>query len=399
MKQALAFLAIVAAITGCTGTAAASGWGEGGPERRQRRSPVLQGDVFLERSSSSLATVELWSRVHNAEALAETRRQVLVAQQEALQALQKEQEALAVREAKTEAIVQGKPVQWSSAAPPKTPETAYSKIGSSRTQTHRITHGVELVVNNEHSGHSPGIFSSLRTRLASLWGRRASRSSAAHRGHSASARNIGNAEDKRQNRILFLAKKNLRKQQESGTKRAKEHKKKLEYSDRFWYQLYALGFCVAQALLIGLIYEQCCQKAYPKLPESAIKEEEWQFGLFQWKGCARDWRICLFAFCCPGARWADTVSRLQPPVMGFLPALFIFSLLEGASWLTYSASAVILFLVVVLSRLRIREAYGISSGEFGIFNDCFVYCCCAPCAIAQEARQIEYVTLPEAVDY
>jgi len=148
MKQALAFLAIVAAITGCTGTAAASGWGEGGPERRQRRSPVLQGDVFLEKSSSSLATVELWSRLHNAEALAETERQVLVAQQEALQALQKEQEALAVREAKTEAIAQGKPVQWflASAALPQTAETAYSQTSSSRARTHRITHGVELVL-------------------------------------------------------------------------------------------------------------------------------------------------------------------------------------------------------------------------------------------------------------
>mmetsp|Transcript_104931 Transcript_104931/g.182215 ORF Transcript_104931/g.182215 Transcript_104931/m.182215 type:complete len:234 (-) Transcript_104931:122-823(-) len=146
MKQALALLATVAAIQGCTGADDASRWGEGAPGRRQRRSPVLQGDVFLERSSSSLATVELWSRLHNAEALAETERQVLVAQQEALQALQKEQEALAVREAKTEAIVQGKPVQWSSAAPPKTPERASSQMGSSRTQTHRITHGVELVL-------------------------------------------------------------------------------------------------------------------------------------------------------------------------------------------------------------------------------------------------------------
>lgn len=376
MKQAFALLALVAAIQGCTGSFASNGV----PGRRQRRSHVPREDDFLEKSSSSLTTVELWSRLHNAESLAETERQVLVAQQEALQALQREQEALALREAKTEAFVEG----------PLTSEIALSQLDGGRSQ--RITHGVAFSVNKQHTGNRPGFFSRLRTRLASLLGRQAHRGSAGHKEDSVHEGSVGNAEEKRHSEMVFLAK-NSHKQREAGKSFLRE-----AFSKRLWYQVGALGFCVVQAFIIAVIYEQCCKMAYPKLPEGAIKEEEWQFGLFQTRGCARDWRICLFSFCCPSARWADTVSRLQPPVMGFLPALFVFSLLSGASALTFGASTVILFLVVVLSRVRIREAYGISHGELGILTDCLIYCCCAPCAIAQEARQIEYVT-PIPMDY
>lgn len=439
MKQAFVFLASVALSQYCIGSDASGGNG------RHHRLP--QGDAFLE-TSSSLKTTMLWSRVHSAEALAETEREALVAQQEALKALQKEQEALAAKEARMETKLEKlqrspKAPQMDSRAPPYAPPMLAS-------HSQEVTRGVEFAIEKRHSGHRAHRGSGHRQGLASLWGRwkhsahnspprtngvsfLGKRSAHKHQAprmesaqddishHVASPSGFDHGplpgdyhfpsgDDSHSAGLSTLSESNrlaisgAETSEDTTTTTPQSKKDKFwesvedslglptstSYGRRLWGNIATCGFLVVQAFICGVVYEQCCKVSYPFVDDSKVHHDEWQFGLFECRG-SRDWRIWLCACCCPSVRWADTVSRLQFPIMGFLPALFVFSLLEGATGLTFGVSGVILFLVVVLSRLRIREEYGIVHGECGILGDCLIWCFCGPCAIVQEARQVEYV--------
>jgi len=172
--------------------------------------------------------------------------------------------------------------------------------------------------------------------------------------------------------------------------------KDLEKLDTFEWKAKMAGFGAIQALLVGILYKACIYKEYNKFredQEDLIKNGDWQFDLFDCSACCgADWRICLGGWWCASARWADTASKVQPPMMGYFLWLLVFVLLSMGSNITWGASGAVLLLIVVYNRARIREIYGINSG---ILTDVLTWCCCGPCAVIQEARQIEYVKQPE----
>lgn len=64
------------------------------------------------------------------------------------------------------------------------------------------------------------------------------------------------------------------------------------------------------------------------------------------------------------------------------------------SHLTFTISHILFVGIAVYYRQQLREKFGLSSGTWDtILQDCIVWCCCPCCAAAQEARQVERVSL------
>lgn len=495
MKQASAFVAFVAFNSGFKySDASAASLGAG--------SASLAGEVFFQESSESeLSRSALLSRLHNAEALAETERQTLVAQQDALQALQTEQEVLSNREARVEAQLKLRPpvggdqlpsssvfaplesrvdeatsmaakiaqalakppslVQSEPASPLKTAlRTAHAKAHHPKPKhaEGRETEGVSFVVQRRKGdgGHSvwesvTGLFESMGKRLG--W----KKEDTSHRGKdkaTSTSTSMKSSVATKPN-VITLKKKALEteasatsdaggsnagasdaggssesdagsssdsssEREESSSaeregsseeraepKPKKEEDKKwyeegwvkdLERLDTFEWRAKMAAFGAIQALLVGILYKACIYKEYLKFredQEDLLRHDgRWQFDLFDCSYCCgADWRICLAGWCCTSARWADTASKVQPPMMGYFMWLLVVVLLSMGSNITWGVSGAILLLIVVYNRARIRENYGINSD--GIFTDVLTWCCCSPCAVIQEARQIEYVKQPE----
>jgi len=169
-----------------------------------------------------------------------------------------------------------------------------------------------------------------------------------------------------------------------------------DYNKAFWEKMVGICLYLIQIFIMAFLYMQFCkQSAIPKLPESQVRTEEFQFGAFDASECARDCQMGICAACCPWIRWAETASKEHISFLAFIPGLFITALLASAGAVTFGASIPILLLIVVLCRQRIRDAYGLPSGTCGIlFGDCLLWICCPCCAIIQEARQVEYVEAP-----
>lgn len=145
--------------------------------------------------------------------------------------------------------------------------------------------------------------------------------------------------------------------------------------------------------LVAILYRECMKRGKPQLEEG--HGDLFSHGLFDTNECCgRDLQLCLCSWCCTWIRWADTASDSKVGFLEFYPAAFITALLMSVSTITYGVSGLILVLVVVLCRAHIRRAYGLHSGTWDVLcRDCCVWLFCAPCAAAQEARQVEYIAL------
>lgn len=170
-----------------------------------------------------------------------------------------------------------------------------------------------------------------------------------------------------------------------------------QYWDRqnksFWEQVVGISTYMVTTLIVGFVYMQFITKSVgPKLPDSMIRTDEFQYGAFECGDVGQDWYICLCAWCCQWVRWADTASHPQVDLLAYWPALFITALLSATATITFGTTMPILLLIVVHCRQRIRVAYGLPSGTFSALAwDCCLWLCCPCCAIVQEARQVEYV--------
>lgn len=103
--------------------------------------------------------------------------------------------------------------------------------------------------------------------------------------------------------------------------------------------------------------------------------------------CAGSWSICFYACCCPCLRWSDTVSKVGLMyfwfgVMLWAPLLYFNYLVAGVSW-------PILALLGAGYRYRLRSHFGLERGATRVCQDLVAWCCCMPCAIAQEARHVD----------
>lgn len=169
-----------------------------------------------------------------------------------------------------------------------------------------------------------------------------------------------------------------------------------KYNKAFYEKLIGIAVYLVQIFVVAFLYMNYCKHAAAtKVPEREVRTEEFQFGPFDGNDFGRDCQICICALCCPWIRWAETSAAPQIQFLAFLPGLFITAVLASASSVTFGASLLILLIVVLLCRQRIRDIYGLPSGTCQIiFCDCLLWVCCPCCAIAQEARQVEYVDIP-----
>mmetsp|Transcript_65008 Transcript_65008/g.141705 ORF Transcript_65008/g.141705 Transcript_65008/m.141705 type:complete len:348 (+) Transcript_65008:81-1124(+) len=122
--------------------------------------------------------------------------------------------------------------------------------------------------------------------------------------------------------------------------------------------------------------------------QTLLETKNWSFGLFNCDSPS----LCFFSFLSPVVRWAitmDSAGLVAPPeaffravVIGVVGSLAT-HLVPGIGFFAYLA-------VLVHYRQKLRAKFEIASGTWkSIFEDCCIYCWCSPCAITQEARQIE----------
>lgn len=136
--------------------------------------------------------------------------------------------------------------------------------------------------------------------------------------------------------------------------------------------------------------------------------KKWKFSLFALPGqdVEGDGEICLWSLCCPGIRWSDTVSKSGVPTLGaaaghesFWRAFYLTSVLYFLFFLPVAGVLVWLCVALFFSyyRQKIRERFSFPEEEEAgnhiarnktMIMDCFSYCCCMWCTIAQDARQV-----------
>lgn len=171
-------------------------------------------------------------------------------------------------------------------------------------------------------------------------------------------------------------------------------------------------FLVWAAVYAGLafFYHERILHYMPVLDTARAKDDAeghasfkaWKFGLFALPGQAMegDGEICLWSCCCPSIRWSDTVSKAGVPFLGaeagidsFWRAFGTMSVLYFLFFLPVAGVAVWACVAVFCThyRMKIREAFKFPEEERSnstFASDCITYCCCMPCAVAQEARQV-----------
>lgn len=113
--------------------------------------------------------------------------------------------------------------------------------------------------------------------------------------------------------------------------------------------------------------------------------QEWRSGLFS---CGEHAGITFWACCCPGIRWADTMSKVG--FHTFYKAFAIMTLLWSLMFIPIASGFVFLVVVCYMTYTRqaLRQTFEFEvQGGASIATDCLAFLCCMCCAVAQEARQ------------
>jgi len=98
--------------------------------------------------------------------------------------------------------------------------------------------------------------------------------------------------------------------------------------------------------------------------------------------------ICLWSCLCPCVRWADNMWTMGI-LSGFWLPMLAFCLLGTV--IHFSVCVLVPFaLLAAMYRQGFRRKFGMTRiGGSSILTDFCLYCCCMPCAVAQESRQVE----------
>lgn len=97
--------------------------------------------------------------------------------------------------------------------------------------------------------------------------------------------------------------------------------------------------------------------------------------------------ICFWSCLCPGIRWADTMSKLG--IHKFWPAFWFLTVLYCISFIPLATIPCFVIVVSYMTyhRQKFREKFNFDDqGGSSCVKDCFTYCLCMCCAVAQEAR-------------
>ncbi|KAK9812477.1 hypothetical protein WJX73_003187 [Symbiochloris irregularis] len=110
--------------------------------------------------------------------------------------------------------------------------------------------------------------------------------------------------------------------------------------------------------------------SHPKLTE---REQVWQNGLC---GCTNDCSDCCFGCFCLPCMWGRNYRDFHPDQKG-----------ACAPCCKYCFSFCGCCCLAGALRGQIRGRYNLAERPC---QDCMVHCCCGPCAVCQEAREIKY---------
>jgi len=166
---------------------------------------------------------------------------------------------------------------------------------------------------------------------------------------------------------------------------------------QFYERLLGGLIYIISMLLLAYCYGLCLDYSYEPLnrPPPRVSDDDFSFGVCDGivrYPCDPDWRICVCSCCCGPIRWADTVSSRKLNFMFFWPALLLFLILEVMTGFSLIFGSLPLLILVVAGRQAIRNAYGLPSRSIETYcQDACVWVFCAPCAIMQEALQVEFI--------
>lgn len=145
--------------------------------------------------------------------------------------------------------------------------------------------------------------------------------------------------------------------------------------------------------IFGAIYATYFTYGYPQLrTEPLVTREGFSFGLCDGYSCDPDSRICCFGHFCLPIRWADTASSPKIGFVTFWTGLFLYTIAAALNSISYGITGLICLALAVMNRQHIRARYGMPNRTFSTFvADIAVWCCCIPCAVMQEALEVEFI--------
>lgn len=156
--------------------------------------------------------------------------------------------------------------------------------------------------------------------------------------------------------------------------------------------LYACFSWAIYVMLALLIWAMCYPG--PPLPVADSSQVEsaqatLESGHFS---CFKNPEICLCACCCPGLRWADTISLMNlTRITVGLSLVFLCALLNGLTGFGNAIVGPVTVFLMLYYRHELRAKFDLPSWTCGSCCIDFIYILCCPwCAIAQEARAVTH---------
>lgn len=122
-----------------------------------------------------------------------------------------------------------------------------------------------------------------------------------------------------------------------------------------------------------------------EMKPTQLVDNSFTFGLFS---CLDEPLLCCLSCCCGPVRWSDTMSKVGE--MSLAMGILMYLICYGLDYITATPLGFVLAAFCALKRQRLRAMYKLPYGHCGdVCEDFCTYLCCAPCAITQEARQVE----------
>lgn len=130
-------------------------------------------------------------------------------------------------------------------------------------------------------------------------------------------------------------------------------------------------------------------------PVQKVFTSEWQDS---WTDCSADSETCLLSCCCPCVQFGRNYAVARSLTYGALPervvednrgACCAAALFHMAA--AYFCGCLGTGVVGCFVRQEVKKKYGITTGECSDSTDDFMlHCCCQPCALAQEWRELKF---------
>jgi len=156
-----------------------------------------------------------------------------------------------------------------------------------------------------------------------------------------------------------------------------------------------LSFFVV-VMFTALIWLKCAGGRSRRGFDEGRRSTGFAYGMFSMDHCCgHHANVCFCTFCCSPLRLADTYSKEPFPFIGqFWVALIIVTCLMGFGQLTFGATTFMLTVLGIYFRQQMRKQYNMEASGTTLLFDILAWFLCPFCAVAQEARQVEFVRKP-----